>query len=141
MLLLALFIELIGGTFAWLGLKGLYETWVRRRTWLAVEGSVTGLSEEISRSKNRSITVYAPRYRYLFEGKKHTGVSDLYSSRKRHRVGEQIRLFVNPVSPGESTVIDVATWLFSLAAFLLGLVPMALGAFMAFETLFGTGKS
>lgn len=138
MLLFALFIELIGVSFCWIGLRHLLTARARGRTWLTVEGSVTGLRKSRSVSRNgRAITVYAPFYRYVIEGTKHVGVSDIASSRPRYRVGDPIRLLVDPANPGESTVVDFGTWLFSWGIILAGLLPMAMGALIAVDTLFG----
>jgi len=142
LLLLALFCEFVGGFFVWIGFKSLVTTWVRRRTWLPVEGLVTGF--EKSRGKQRSgvaFTVYRPFYRYFVEGKKYVGVSDTGSPRnRRYRVKDPIRLLVNPKSPGESMVLDFGTWLFSWGIFLVGLIPMAMGLVIAVDILAGKGQ-
>lgn len=140
MLLFVLFIELVGGFFAWIGLKSLLTTLFRRGTWLPVEGLVTGHEKSRSHTKGGWFTVYRPFYRYVLEGKKYIGVSDTGSSRLRYRVRGPIRLLVNPKSPGESMVLDFGTWLFSWGVFLVGLIPMALGLWIALETLSGKSR-
>jgi hypothetical protein len=134
--LLILLIEFVGGFFAWIGFRSLLTTWFRRRTWLRVEGSVTGF--EKSRALRAQHTIFRPYYRYFVEGKKYIGVSDTGSALKRYRVRGPIRLLVNPKSPGESMVLDFGTWLFSWGIFLVGLLPMAFGVWLAIGTL--TGK-
>jgi hypothetical protein len=134
--LLILLIEFVGGFFAWIGFRSLLTTWFRRRTWLRVEGSVTGF--EKSRAHRAKHTIFRPYYRYFVEGKKYIGVSDTGSALKRYRVRGPIRLLVNPKSPGESMVLDFGTWLFSWGIFLVGLLPMAFGVWLAIGTL--TGK-
>lgn len=142
MLLFALFCEFVGGFFAWVGLKSLVTTSVRRRTWLPVEGLVTGFEKSRGRQRTgAAFTVYRPFYRYFVDGKKYVGVSDTGSSRnKRYRVRGPIRLLVNPKSPGDSMVLDFGTWLFSWGIFLVGLFPMAFGAWLAIETFTGKGN-
>ena len=136
-MLFILFIEFVGGFFAWIGLKGIVTTWVRRWTWLRVEGLVTGFEKSRARAPH---SLYRPYYRYFVEGKKHVGVSDTGSAFKRYRVRGPIRLLVNPKSPGESMVLDFGTWLFSWGIFLVGLFPMAIGVWLAIETYTGKGK-
>jgi hypothetical protein len=140
MILFLLFIEFVGGFFAWIGVKSLVTTWVRRRTWLPVEGLVTGFEKSRSYSKGGWSTVHRPFYRYFVEGKKYVGVSDTGSSRKRYRVKGPIRLLVNPKSPGESMVLDFGTWLFSWGLLLVGLFPMTMGVLLAIEALAGKGR-
>ncbi|MBK8594133.1 MAG: DUF3592 domain-containing protein [Holophagales bacterium] len=136
-MLLILLIEFVGGFFAWLGLRSLLTTRVRRRTWLPVEGLVTGFRKY--RASETARTLYRPYYRYFVEGKKHLGVSDTGSCFKRYRVRGPIRLLVNPKSPGESTVLDFGTWVFSWGIFLVGLFPMAFGVWLAIELFTGKG--
>ncbi|HYN43925.1 MAG TPA: DUF3592 domain-containing protein [Thermoanaerobaculia bacterium] len=137
-MLLILFIEFVGGFFAWIGLKSLVTTCVRRRTWLPVEGLVTGFKKY--RTSEAGRTVYRPYYRYFVEGKKYIGVSDTGSAFRRYRVKGPIRLLVNPKCPGESMVLDFGTWLFSWGIFLVGLFPMAIGVWLAVEAYAGKGK-
>ena len=136
-MLFILFIEFVGGFFAWIGLKGIVTTWVRRWTWLRVEGLVTGFEKSRARAPH---SLYRPYYRYFVEGKKHVGVSDTGSAFKRSRVRGPIRLLVNPKSPGESMVLDLGTWLFSWGIFLVGLFPMAVGVWLAIEIFTGEGR-
>ena len=136
-MLFILFIEFVGGFFAWIGLKGIVTTWVRRWTWLRVEGLVTGFEKSRARAPH---SLYRPYYRYFVEGKKHVGVSDTGSAFKRYRVRGPIRLLVNPKSPGESMVLDLGTWLFSWGIFLVGLFPMAVGVWLAIEIFTGEGR-
>lgn len=141
MLLFALFCELVGGFFAWNGLKNVLTTGVRRWTWLPMEGLVTGFRKSRVRQRTGpAFTVHHPFYRYFVEGKKYVGVSDTGSSRGRYRVRGPIRLLVNPKSPGESMVLDFGTWLFSWGIFLVGLFPMAIGLWIAVEALTGKGN-
>ena len=135
-MLFILFIEFVGGFFAWIGLKGIVTTLVRRFTWLPVEGLVTGFKKY--RASETAHTLHRPYYRYVVEGKKQIGVSDTGSPFKRYRVRGPIRLLVNPKSPGESMVLDLGTWVFSWGIFLVGLFPMALGVWLALENF--TGK-
>jgi hypothetical protein len=137
MVLFLLFIEFVGGFFAWIGLKGIVTTSVRRWTWLSVEGLVTGFEKSRARAPH---SLYRPYYRYFVEGKKYIGVSDTGSAFKRYRVRGPIRLVVNPKSPGESMVLDFGTWLFSWGIFLVGLFPMAIGVWLAVEAYAGKGK-
>ena len=136
-MLFILFIEFVGGFFAWIGLKGIVTTWVRRWTWLRVEGLVTGFEKSRARAPH---SLYRPYYRYFVEGKKHVGVSDTGSAFKRYRVRGPIRLLANPKSPGESMVLDLGTWLFSWGIFLVGLFPMAVGVWLAIEIFTGEGR-
>lgn len=142
MLLFILFIEFVGGFFAWIGLKSLVTTWGRRRTWLHAEGLVTGFEKSRANQRigARAVTVHRPYYRYFVDGKKLVGVSDTGSSRKRYRVRGPIRLLVNPKSPEETMVLDFGTWLFSWGLLLVGLIPMTMGVLLAVENLTGKGR-
>lgn len=105
-----------------------------------MEGRVTGLEKSRSYSKGGSFKVYRPFYRYFVEGKKYVGVSDTGSSRPRYRVKDPIRLLVDPKNPGQSMVLDFGTWLFSWGIFLIGLIPMGIGLWIALETFTGKGR-
>ncbi|MBK9963357.1 MAG: hypothetical protein IPP07_00060 [Holophagales bacterium] len=62
-MLLILLIEFVGGFFAWLGLKGIVTTLVRRWTWLRVEGLVTGFEKSRARAPHSPLPPVLPLLR------------------------------------------------------------------------------
>ena len=125
----------IGGLFTWLGYGNLMTARKRRATWIAVQGTVTGLAEVPG---SKGATLYAPVYKYFIDGGEHTITSDTSSSPPAYQVGDPIRLLVNPMNAGESTVMDRTVSIFSYGIMAAGLLCLAVGLLLAW--LAATGQ-
>jgi hypothetical protein len=125
----------IGGLFTWLGCGNLMTARKRYATWMAVQGTVTGLAE-VPGSKGS--TLYAPVYRYYFDNSEHTVTSDTASSPPDYKEGDPIQLLVNPMNAGESMVMDRTASIFSYGILAAGLISLAVGLLLAW--LAATGQ-
>lgn len=114
----------IGGLFTWFGFSKLLTIRDRRRNWVALEGSVTGLEE---RPGNEGDTLYAPVFSYTVNGREVTKVSDVASTPPAYRVGDRIRLLVDPRGRKDPMVADKSLWIFSCGLLAMGLVCLAAG--------------
>jgi hypothetical protein len=114
-----------GSFVAYSGAAQVRENRTKRRTWVVIEGEVTGY-EESSRRDQRGLHVrWAPMYRYYLEGTERTATSQLASSSRSYQIGERIRLFVDPGS-GEAVVAsESGDWLFSWGFVIAGTVWIA----------------
>ncbi|MBZ5590424.1 MAG: DUF3592 domain-containing protein [Acidobacteriia bacterium] len=120
--LVAMFVG-VGVLFSWLGWNAIVSTRKKLASWLRVEGTVVGLEEQ---PDNRGRTLYAPVYRYTADGV-HTATSSTASSPSRYKVGDPVRVVVNPVKADESEVIDATTAIFSYGLMAAGVVALAVG--------------
>jgi len=125
----------IGGLFTWLGYGNLKTARERRATWIAVQGTVTGLAEVAG---SKGTTLYAPVYKYFFYGGEHTVTSDTASSPPAYREGDPIQLLVNPMNSSESTVMDRTVSIFSYGLMAAGLLCLAVGLLLVW--LAATGQ-
>ena len=127
----------VGGLFAWLGYGNLMTARKRRATWMAVRGTVTGLAE-VQGSKGS--TLYAPVYKYFFDGAEHTITSDTASSPPAYKEGDAIQLLVNPANGNESQVMDRTVSIFSYGLMAAGLLCLAVGLLIAWLAATGQFK-
>lgn len=117
----------IGALFTWLGYGNLMTARKRRATWMTVQGTVTGLAEVPG---SKGATLWAPVYKYFFDGGEHTVTSDTASSPADYQVGDPIQLLVNPANANDSTVMDRTVSIFSYGLMAAGLLCLAVGLFL-----------
>jgi hypothetical protein len=120
--LVAMFVG-VGILFTWLGWSNVVSTRREIATWLHVDGTVTGLEEQ---PDSKGYTLYAPVYRYHADGE-HTATSKTASRPASYKVGDTVRLVVNPSNASESEVIDATTGIFSYGLMAAGVVALAVG--------------
>jgi hypothetical protein len=125
----------IGGLFTLLGHSNLKSIRKNRATWLSIQGAVVDLVE---RTGSKGKTLYAPVYRYTVSGAEYTATSNTASTPPGYKVGDPIKLVVNPEKPGDSEVIDSSTWIFSCGLLTMGVLVLAIGILLAW--LVATGK-
>ena len=130
--LVAMFVG-VGALFTWLGWSAVVSNRRRVATWLHVDGTVTGLEE---RPGSKGTTLYAPVYRFFADGE-HTATSGTASSPPDYKVGDPIKLVVNPVNPGESDVVDANMAIFSYGILAAGIVCLAVGLLVLWLLLSG----
>ena len=126
---------LIGALFAWLGYGNLVSAKKKRATWIAVQGTVTGLSEVPG---DKGATLYAPIYKYYFNNAEHTATSDTASYPPAYKEGDPIQLLVDPADGDRSTVLNKSVSIFSYGLMGMGMLALAVGILLAW--LAATGQ-
>ena len=129
---------LVGGVvFAFLGYSNLVSTKKKRETWIAAEGSVVDLAEELG---DKGRTLYAPVYQYTFDGRQYSATSKISSAPPRYKVGDRITIMVNPARPNDSEVMDSQISIFTYGMFAAGVLLLVVGIFIAWLALTGQMK-
>lgn len=136
--ILALMFLAGGAVFTSLGYSALVSTRKKRATWVAVEGTVVDFAERRGGEvgKGRSQTLYAPVYKYTFDGQLYSATSRVASSVPSHQVGDAVTLLVNPVKPADSEVSGGGAAL-TYGIMAAGLLCLAVAALVAWLTYTG----
>ncbi|MFH1493526.1 MAG: DUF3592 domain-containing protein [Pseudomonadota bacterium] len=128
---------LMGALFALLGWSAVKDARKKMAQWSRVEGVVTGFVE---RRGSKGSTLYAPTYTYRVGGVEQTATSGTASTPPDYKVGDSVRLLVNPSNLSESEIVDRNTWIFSWGLLGMGSFVLAISCLILWAILTGNLK-
>jgi hypothetical protein len=134
---LALMFVGFGCLFTYLGYFNVKSARMKRATWLPLTGSVVDFVESPGEEGK---TFYAPVYRYTVDGTECTATSATASSPPGYKVGDTVKIVVNPAKPGDSEINDRNTTMFSWGVLGMGVLALVAGLVVAWFAITGPMK-